>query len=607
MRGSISDDFIAEVLSRTDIVALISEYVRLIKRGRRYVGLCPFHQERTPSFTVSPDKQLFYCFGCGTGGDALKFLMLRENLSFPDALRQLADRAGLKLPAPASDPEEIARRREREEAWHINKLAANFFVRQLHDKAGIPAREYLEKRGVALAVASKFELGFAPPSRDSLVSFLKSQGISGEEAVRCGVAIRLESGEVIDRFRGRLIFPIHDSRGRIVGFGGRALDDATQPKYLNSPETPLFNKRELLYGLYQAREAIRTTGFAVIVEGYLDAITAHQFGFTNVVASLGTSLTREQAQLLLRYTTTALIAYDSDAAGAAATLRGLDLLQETGFHVKIVRVPQGKDPDEFIRTAGPEAWGRIVAQAVPFLEYKALHLAQEKGLETAAAKVAVLRELLPNLACLESALEREEGIRTVARITGLTWETIRSELDRFLEKGQKSRLNEQKSVKNKHKIEYTGDARKKAEDALLRLLLERPALAQEVEAAGGVALFADESYRRIYLVLREIGERDEVPPSLLLTRLEEGDKATAAALLSAEIPEASEALLPDLIRTVQQRREQEKRHELLLALQMAEKAGDQNLVAALLQQLSGLLKNPQRKGGLADGRRSPLG
>ncbi|WP_334110449.1 DNA primase [Thermodesulfitimonas autotrophica] len=601
LRGSVPGEFIEEVLSRTDIVALIGEYVRLVKKGQRYVGLCPFHQERTPSFTVSPDKQFFYCFGCGTGGDALKFLILRENLSFPEALRRLADRAGLKLPVTALDPEAERRRREQETVWEINRLVAGYYARQLQDKSGAPARQYLEKRGVPLTVASRFELGFAPASGDALLDFLRRQGVSGEEAVRCGVAIRKDTGAVVDRFRGRLIFPIHDARGRVAGFGGRALDDATEPKYLNSPQTPFFNKRELLYALYQARDTIREKGFAVIVEGYLDAITAHQFGFTNVVASLGTSLTREQARLLLRYTATALIAYDSDTAGTAATLRGLDLLQEAGFEVKVVRVPQGKDPDEFIRQAGKSAWEKLVTQALPLLEYKGIHLAREKGIETAAAKMAVLRELLPNLAWLKTAPEIEEGVRAVAQLTGLSWETVRGELDRFLEKGQKDWLNPRKSVKNKHKIEYTADVRKRAEASLLRLLLEKPSLAQQVEAAGGREIFADERHRRIYLTIaREVTPSGELSTPLLFSRLAEDDKATVAALLAAELPEASEALVEDLIRILREKKQREKRQELLLSLQMAEKAGDEDRVQEILHQLAELLRN--RKEGCGNGR-----
>ncbi len=598
MRGSIPGELIETVLDQTDIVALIGEHVRLVKKGQRYTGLCPFHQERTPSFTVSPEKRFFYCFGCGTGGDALKFLMLRENLTFPEALRKLADRVGVKLPEVSLDPGAQLRQREREEAWELNKIAAAFYAGQLREKVGEPARLYLEKRGIAETVVSKFGLGYAPPQKDALLKLLKERKVSGEEALRYGLAVRLERGELIDRFRGRVVFPITDARGRIVGFGGRALDDATQPKYLNSPETPYFNKREFLYALHQARDAIRPAGFAVIVEGYLDAITAHQFGFCNVVASLGTSLTREQARLLLRCTGTVLIAYDNDAAGTAAALRGLDLLQETGLKVRVMNVLQGKDPDEFLRTAGREAWEIAVAGAVSLIDFKVLHLAG-KGLDTAAAKMAALQAIIPNLALLPTTVEREEGIRTVVQLTGLPWDTVRNELDRFLEKGQKNWLNNSKSAKNKHNIENTADARKKAEAGIIKLLLDRPDLSGHVESAGGIKLFLEERFQQVYLKIQGIIADKSLRLPVLFSRLEETEKETVASLLSEEAFERPESLLKDFIDLIHARERREQRQELLVALKAAEAAGDDLRTEQLLQELQSLT---ERKGGTNDGR-----
>lgn len=590
MRGIVPGEFIEEVLNRTDIVALIAEHVRLVKKGQRYVGLCPFHQDRSPSFTVSPEKQFFYCFGCGTGGDALKFLMLRENLTFPEALERLADRAGLRLPEIRGDTEAQRRQHEREQAWRINKTAAEFFARQLRERTGEPARLYLEKRGIPLAVASKFDLGFASQARDGLLRFMRGKGISGEEVLRFGLAVRLESGELIDRFRGRLIFPISDARGRVAGFGGRALDDSTMPKYLNSPETPFFSKRELLFALFQARQAIREAGFSVIVEGYLDALTAHQFGFCNVVASLGTSLTREQARLLLRYTSMVFIAYDSDAAGNAAALRGLDILQEAGFQVRVVSLPQGKDPDEFIRGAGREAWENVVAGALPLIEYKTIHLAR-KGINTAAGKMAVLQAVVPNLAALPTAAEREEGIRTVARVTGLSWEVVRSELDRFLGDGQKTWLKTGKTAKNKHKVKNTTDAREKAEAGILRILLEEPGLLARIGEDASSELFSQARYRRIYRALREAVAVEGLRLPVLFSRLEEEDKSVVAALLSERVPEEPEALLCDFINLIRIKERRKKRQELLLELSAAERAGDVQLTRELLYKISVLIKN----------------
>lgn len=590
MGGYIPGEFIEAVLNQTDIVNLIGEHVRLVKKGQRYTGLCPFHQERTPSFTVSPEKQFFYCFGCGVGGDALKFLMMRENLTFPEALGRLAERAGIKLPSTGLDPGAERRQREREEAWRVNKLAAGYYEQQLADKAGEPARRYLEKRGITKEVAAKFGLGYAQSSRDALLRYLRDRKVSGEEALRYGLAVRYSSGELIDRFRGRLIFPISDARGRVVGFGGRVLEDTAAPKYLNSAETPFFNKRELLYALYQARDAIRQSGFAVIVEGYLDAVTAHQFGFCNVVASLGTSLTREQARLLLRYTGSVVIAYDNDAAGTAATLRGLDLLQESGFRVRVVIIPQGKDPDDFLRTGGRDAWENSVTHAMPLLDFKGMHLAG-KGLNTAAAKMAVLHEMLPNIGLLATAAEREEGIRTAAQLTGLNWDIVRSELDRFLEKGQKIWLNKSKSAKNKHNAPNTADARQKAEAGIIRVLLERPDLLSRLEAVGGGRLFSEEQYRRVYLKVQEVTEQEGIRLPLLFSRLEEEDKEMVAALLSEGLVGEPEALLIDFMDLIRKKQQRKRRQELLLELKAAEKTEDGERTRQLLQELQTLTKN----------------
>ncbi|MEW6183055.1 MAG: DNA primase [Bacillota bacterium] len=588
--GHIPGEFIEAVLNQTDIVNLIGDHVRLTRKGQRYTGLCPFHQERTPSFTVSPEKQFFYCFGCGAGGDALKFLMMRENLTFPEALERLAERAGIKLPETGLDPAAERRQREREEAWRVNKLAAGYYEQQLVEKTGEQARRYLEKRGITKEVAAKFGLGYAPSSHDALLRYLRDRKVSGEEALRYGLALRHRTGELLDRFRGRLIFPISDGRGRVVGFGGRVLEDAVLPKYLNSAETPFFNKRELLYALYQARDAIRQSGSAVIVEGYLDAITAHQFGFCNVVASLGTSLTREQARLLLRYTGSVVIAYDNDAAGTAATLRGLDILQESGFRVRVVIIPQGKDPDDFLRAGGRDAWENAVGQAMPLIDFKGMHLAG-KGLNTAAAKMAVLKEMLPNIGLLPTTVEREEGIRTAAQLTGLNWDVVRSELDRFLEKGQKSWLNKSKSAKNKHNAENIADARQRAEAGIIRVLIERPDLLPRLEAVGGGRFFSGEQHRRVYVRIQEITDREDLRLPLLFSRLGEEDKEMVAGILSEGLVGEPEALLDDYMILIRKKQRRERRQELLLELKAAEKTEDSERTRQLLKDLQTLTKN----------------
>ncbi|RDV83228.1 DNA primase [Ammonifex thiophilus] len=593
MRGYVPPEFVKEVLDRTDIVALVGEYVRLKRQGRNYVGLCPFHAERTPSFTVSPEKQFFYCFGCGVGGDALKFLMLQEKLDFLEALERLALRAGLSLPPQSRDPAWLARRRELEEGEELNRLSLEFFITSLWEEAGKPARRYLEERGVSEETARRFSLGYAPPEEEALLRYLQARGISKEAAVKWGLAVKTSAGRVVDRFRGRLVFPIIDPQGRVVGFGGRALDSALQPKYLNSPETPLFNKKNELYALAQAKDAIRAAGFAVLVEGYLDAITLHQFGFGYAVASLGTSLTQEQVRLLSRYTGKVYIAYDSDTAGEAATWRGLDILQQAGLEVLVVELPRGKDPDEFLRTSGPAAWEASLASALPLLEYKGKKLAAG-GLVTARDKLRALRALLPNLACLRTLPEREEGIRLVSRITGLGWEVVRDELVRFTgEEKVTTRLKSDKSAKNKHEA-LESRACFAAEKGLLRALFRQPEILAEVEEAGGEELFTHPPCRAVYSALRGALAAGEDPsPTALAGRLpEEALDATAGVLVEEEESPPWE----DCLRFLKTNLIRRKRKQLAGKLGLAEAKGDEEEVRRCLEELQALV-NLERKGG----------
>ncbi|HET7035598.1 MAG TPA: DNA primase [Thermomicrobiaceae bacterium] len=382
-RGSID-----QVRERIDIVELIGEHVQLRKLGRTFKGLCPFHQEKTPSFVVYPENQTFHCFGCGAGGDAFSFLMQIEHVEFKEALAELAKRAGVEL-APAAPSERRPAVDEHARLFELNALAARFFSHVLWSTShGEPGRELLERRGVDQVTAERFQLGYAPDRWDALLGFLGKRGATVEELTEAGLITRRDDGGAYDRFRSRLIFPIRDREGRIVGFGGRALGDA-KPKYLNSPQTPIFDKSANLYAFDFALESIRATREAVVVEGYMDAIAAHQFGFPNVVASMGTALTAAQAGLLRRSVERIVLALDSDAAGQLATLRGLDLLRDEvsdadrpyldvdglvrfdrtlKIDLRIVRLPSGKDPDELIRK-DVDAWRAALAGAVPLLDF----------------------------------------------------------------------------------------------------------------------------------------------------------------------------------------------------------------------------------------------
>ena len=371
MSSKFSDDLIDKVREANDIVSVVSEYVQLKKAGNRFVGLCPFHTERTPSFSVSPDRQLFYCFGCHVGGNVFTFIMKMEGLTFPEAVRRLGQRAGIDVSTDAESPQERAARERRESIYRVNALALEYY-RQILMRAphAQGARDYLKRRRIESDTQEKFKLGYAPASWDSLLSIIAGKGIPPALTYEAGLASRASgTTRYYDRFRNRLVFPIVNVYGRVVGFGGRALDDS-MPKYLNSPESAVFSKRSNLYGINLASDSIRRNGKAVLVEGYMDVISAHQAGHTNVVATLGTALTTEQARVVLRYANQVILCYDADMAGSDATARGVHTTTALGLDVRVAVLPEGHDPDSFIRERGGKAFRKCIDEAVVFTRYR---------------------------------------------------------------------------------------------------------------------------------------------------------------------------------------------------------------------------------------------
>ncbi|MGD8400235.1 MAG: DNA primase [Bacillota bacterium] len=420
-----------EIKAKNDIVAVISEYTTLKKAGRRWIGLCPFHAEKTPSFNVNQEKQVYYCFGCGKGGDVLSFIMQADNVDFTTAARRLANRAGIAWPEYQPRSEEEQRRVE---LYQLTKLAALFYRHCLNKVAtAAPARQYLEKRRIGTASAERFGLGFAPPGWRQLTLVLRQKKFSLEAAERLGLVGLGENG-FYDRFRERLIFPIFDGKGNIAGFGGRVFDNS-QPKYLNSPESSLFHKSNLLYGLYQAKETMRRTGQAIVVEGYLDVIQAHQAGFTQAIASLGTALTREQVKMIKRYASEVILAYDGDAAGQKAIRKGAELLKEADLEIKVIALPENHDPDSLIREAGPAAFQALLEQRRNLVEYTIETTVKQYDLQTPEAQAKVVREVLPHLAAVTNNIAREAYVRQISRTVGVSETAIFTELRRFLRSG----------------------------------------------------------------------------------------------------------------------------------------------------------------------------
>ena len=417
-----------EIRRRLNILDVVSAHVTLKRSGRRYTGLCPFHSEKTPSFTVNPELGFFYCFGCHAGGDVFDFVMRMGGVSFPDALADLADRAGLRL---ERTPAEERAGGERERLLRTVAEAAAFYHTQLAAEEGRAARRYLAGRGVDDAAAEAFGLGYAPAGWDGLLRALRGRGFDGAALEQAGLAVARSGGEgYYDALRHRLIFPIRDLQVRPVAFGGRALDDAT-PKYLNTRETALFVKGRSLYALEAARGAIRETGEAVIVEGYMDALACHQFGITNAVASLGTALTGDQALLLKRFAGRAVLVYDADASGMDAAERGLGIFEQAELPVRVAVLPGGADPDEFLRDKGAEAFRQVLAGAQSVFDYRFAMASARHDVRTVEGKVGIVDEMSQLIIIASNPIRRSEYVRLLAERLGVREDAIRGQIGRL--------------------------------------------------------------------------------------------------------------------------------------------------------------------------------
>uniref|UniRef100_A0A7V4TIG2 DNA primase n=1 Tax=Candidatus Caldatribacterium saccharofermentans TaxID=1454753 RepID=A0A7V4TIG2_9BACT len=416
----IPEEYLEEIKARVDIVELISQYVELRPSGRNFRALCPFHEERTPSFTVSPEKGIFYCFGCGAGGNIFTFVMRMERLTFPEAVAFLAERCGVELPSAFRGASSSLRERER--LFRLLESANRYYRECLEvgkSEEACRAREYLvKKRGLGEGVREVFSLGFSPSLGKELITRLLGEGFSGQEILRVGLGVVTKRGELLDRFRGRITFALHDAQGRIIGFAGRVLGEG-EPKYINSADTPLFTKGRHLYGLFATRDAIVRQRFAILVEGYMDCLTLFEYGVKNCVASMGTALTREQAGLLRRYTERVVLCYDADQAGQQATARGMAVLYERGLAVDIVTLPLSYDPDSFLRENGKEAFLELLGKAQPFFEYALELLLKNCGYTSLESKARVIRGMAPFIEATKDPVERALRVRFLAERVGV--------------------------------------------------------------------------------------------------------------------------------------------------------------------------------------------
>jgi DNA primase len=464
--------FAERVKQQADIVRVVGEYVQLKKAGQNFRGLCPFHSEKTPSFNVHPTRQIYHCFGCGKGGDVFSFVMEMEKCEFPDAIRMVAEKCGIAIPRPKErSPEERKENQQRAALVEMHREAQTFFVRQLTGTLeGKAARAYLEDRGLDKTAVDRFGIGYAPSGGDALLRFLK-QKYPEKLLVESGLISRDQGGSArtFDRFRRRITFPIANESGKIVAFGCRALGD-DQPKYLNSPETPIYSKSNLLYHLDRAKEALRRSDFAVLVEGYMDAIAVARAGISNVVASCGTSLAEPQIKLLGRFTRRVIVNYDPDAAGQTATERSISLLLEQDFEVRVLALPGQADPDKFIRDQGPEAYVQLLKVAPPYVDYL-IGRARRMDLTTGEGKRQAVNFLLPYVQKIPNRILRSEWATRIAQQLRLDEPVLRAAL---------SKAAAERRSEVKIQPELVGRAAKPVERRLIRMLAEGQGFRQEL-------------------------------------------------------------------------------------------------------------------------------
>ena len=582
------DSKIEEIKSRVDIVELASEYLTLKKAGRNYLGLCPFHQEKTPSFTVNREKQIFYCFGCGQGGNVITLLMKIANKSFPEAVKQLAEKTGVVLPVRMFGREDGEKKSLRDEIIQLNLRAAQQFVRNLSSPAGQVARDYLQKRSVTDETVKQFRLGYVPDTWRSLTDYMEASGLSLALAEQAGLVVAGKEGRFYDRFRGRLIFPIENIFGEIIAFGGRILGEG-EPKYLNSPESPVYTKGKNLYGLFRARDAIRQSGFCLIVEGYFDAISLWNAGIRNVVATLGTALTRDHLELLRRYTQDVVALFDPDEAGRKALDRSLELFLGAKMHARALVLPGGCDPDDYIKQFGKEKLEELIAGAPAISDYYIDNvLGDGRTFEENRDLVKTAMEFVGKIG---DEIEKNLFIKRIAERLGIDQTLLKKEAHRKTGKSQQ-----------------TGPAVPKRSDAiklnplemnLIRLMLEYPQKTLYVESEKTLNYFMEPSLQKLGdKIIETYKLLGYIDINMILSSDDEKPLRESIYRLSIEAPPTDESMVDrnfeDNVRRIREKWYKEQKRVVQLKLRQAQESGDGELTRELIFQKQNLMREEKQ-------------
>lgn len=568
-----SDEIIDDVRQSNDIVDVISQYVRLKRSGRNYFGLCPFHNEKSPSFSVSPDKQIFHCFGCGVGGNVISFIMKIEGISFVEAVQMLAERANIALPTLQNNVD-TAKEELKAKVYGVNEFAAQFYHQNLYKPEAKIAQEYVKKRKLTQSTLEAFQIGFSGRF-DELFKNLKKQGFGEKEILESGLVNKNDKGQYIDRYRNRLMFPICNVRGRVIAFGGRVLDDS-KPKYINSPENIVYSKGRHLYGLNVAKKGDLKK--ILIVEGYMDVISLHQRGITNVVASLGTAMTQQQGFLLRKHAEQIILSFDSDEAGLTAKMRALEILQTMGCDLRILQMEGAKDPDEYVIKYGNARFLHLIDQALSVVEFKVKVLKQHLNLENINDKIKFLNQIAKIMANIENTIEREVYMEQIAGEYGISKEAIYAEVNKlaYSHQGEKV-LEKPKPVAIHQKKEDTTitPAVKKREDTVLSILLTGNLnLYQIIKVYMNPEDFKQEINRKIVQKLYEEFEKGNSNINTLIDHLSDEEQSRVTAILAEDYEiDDMEKAIDDLMQSYQRDKLTDRKFEILSLLDTIEDEG----------------------------------